>query len=64
MGQTFFLLAAVAVFEELAFGVLRLLMGCLRWIFWSIRWILVCVLVYFGKRLLLVTLVTQGDEAS
>jgi hypothetical protein len=64
MGQTFFLLAAVAGFEELAFGVLRLLMVCLRWIFWSIRWILVCVLVYFGKRLLLVTLVVQGDEAS
>lgn len=56
------MLAAVAVLEELVFVVLRLLVTCLQWIFWSIRWILVCILVFFGKRLLLVSLVAQEDE--
>lgn len=61
IGLTLFSLAAIAVFEELVFGMLRLLIACLRWIFWSIRWTLVCLLVYFGKRLLFVILVPQGD---
>jgi hypothetical protein len=53
IGLILFSLAAIAVFEELVFGMLRLLLAYLRWIFWSIRWTLVCFLVYFGKRLLL-----------
>jgi hypothetical protein len=62
IGQTFILPAAVAVLEEVVFGILRLIIACLRWIFWSIRWVLVCTLVYFGKRLLLVSIVPQGDR--
>jgi hypothetical protein len=61
IGKTFILLAAITVLEEVVFGILRLFTACLRWVFWSIRFILVCILVYFGKRLLLVTLVPQED---
>jgi hypothetical protein len=61
IGKTFILLAAITVLEEIVFGILRLFTACLRWVFWSIRFILVCILVYLGKRLLLVIFVPQAD---
>jgi hypothetical protein len=61
IGQTLILLAGVAVLEEMVFGILRLVVVSLWWIFWTTKWILVCLLVYFGKRLLLVALVPQED---
>jgi hypothetical protein len=63
IGQTIILLAAVAILEEVVFGILRLIIAGLRWVFWSIRWTLVCILLSFGKRLLLLILVPQEDEA-
>jgi hypothetical protein len=64
IGQTFILLAAVVALQEAGFGILRLIIACLRWIFWSIGLVLVCTHVYFGKRLLLVSLVPQGERVS
>ncbi len=59
--KTLILLAAVAALGEFVFGILRVFIACLRCVFWSIRCILVCILVYFGKRLLLVILASQAD---
>jgi hypothetical protein len=61
IGKTLILLAAVAVLEEVVFGILGFFTAFLRWAFWSIRWILVCIMIFVGKRLLFVILIPQAD---